>query len=87
MTKDDIRAKILQLLTEIAPECNPRDLDPDANLRDQLDLDSMDFQRLVIRLHEELKVDIPERDYPKFASIRGATDYLAGRLGASPNEK
>lgn len=77
MTKDDIRAVVLRVLGEIAPECDPSRVKPDAALRDQLDLDSMDFQSFVIRLHEELHVDIPERDYPKFSTLNSATDYLS----------
>ncbi|MEX2288163.1 MAG: phosphopantetheine-binding protein [Planctomycetaceae bacterium] len=80
MTKDEIRAIVLRVLTEIAPECDPSTIKPEANLRDQLDLDSMDFQSFVIRLHEELHVDIPERDYPKFATLNSATEYLAQKL-------
>jgi acyl carrier protein len=81
MTKDDIRSTVLRVLTEIAPECDPSLVKPDVNLRDQLDLDSMDFQTFVIRLHEELGVDIPERDYPRFATLASATGYLVAKAG------
>ena len=61
MTNDDIRATVLRVLAEIAPECDPSAIAPDVKLRDQLDLDSMDFQSFVMRLHEELQVDITQR--------------------------
>jgi acyl carrier protein len=81
MTKDEIRSKVVRMLTEIAPECDPATLKPDTNLRDQLDLDSMDYQSFIIRLHEEFQVEVPERDYPKFATIASATDYLVAKSG------
>ena len=51
-----------------------------ADLRDALDLDSMDFLNFVIALHGSLGVDVPEGDYVKLATLNGAVDYLAGRL-------
>jgi acyl carrier protein len=80
MTKDEIRATVLRVLGEIAPECDPSTIAPATNLRDQLDLDSMDFQTFVIRLHDELKIEIPERDYPEFSTINSATDYLSQKM-------
>lgn len=77
MNPNEVRETIFRVLAEVAPECDPRQLDPVMNLRDQLDLDSMDFQKVVIRLHEELQIEIPERDYPRLLSIEAATSYLA----------
>jgi acyl carrier protein len=58
-------------------------LDPDAEFRQEIDLDSMDFLNFIIGLHARLNVDVPEADYPKLATLNQAIDYLAGRLGAS----
>ena len=82
MTRDDIRTTVLRILTEIAPESDPARIAPAVSLRDQLDLDSMDFQKFVVRLHEELAIAIPERDYPKFATLDSAAEYLARKAGA-----
>jgi acyl carrier protein len=57
----------------------PRPVD----LRDQLDIDSMDFLNFVIALHERLGVDVPERDYPQLATFDGCVEYLAA-APASP---
>ncbi|MFO0733146.1 MAG: acyl carrier protein [Nitrospiraceae bacterium] len=62
---------------EIAPEADLTTLNPDASFRDQLDLDSMDFLNFVLALHKELQIDIPEADYPKFASLNGCIAQLA----------
>jgi acyl carrier protein len=80
MTRDDIRNIVLQVLTDIAPEVDPQQVLPGVDLREQLDIDSMDFQNFVIGIHEQLQVDIPERDYPKCNTLDGCVNYLAPRL-------
>jgi len=81
MTRDEIRTIILDKLGRIAPEADLVQLDPDADLREDLDLDSMDFLNFVTALHERLKLDIPEADYPKLFTLGLAVDYLAEKIG------
>ena len=66
-------------LHEIAPEIDLDAVPLDSAFHVDLDLDSMDFLNLVTALHEATGVDIPERDYPRLATIAGLTDYLAAR--------
>ena len=77
MTELEIREIILKVLGSIAPEADLHSLKPQARLRDQLDIDSMDFLNFVIGLHDELKVEIPEKDYGRLATLDGCVDYLA----------
>ncbi len=81
MTRDEIRTAVIEELGNIAPETDPASIPADADVREALDIDSMDFLNFVIGLHQRLKVDIPEADYPKLLSIGGATAYLAAKLG------
>lgn len=81
MSKDEIRATVLRVLGQIAPEADLTQLNPARRLRDQLDIDSMDLLNFVIGLHKELHVEIPEADYPKLATLQGCVDYLAGLSG------
>jgi hypothetical protein len=53
----------------------------DEPFRQEFDLDAMDFLNFVIALHASLNVDVPEADYPKLATLNGAVEYLADRLG------
>lgn len=76
---EEIRAVLLSALRGIAPEADPASLDPEESLREQLDLDSMDFLNFVIAVHERLGVEIPEADYPRLASLDGAVAYLQGK--------
>lgn len=77
MTRDDLRSTMIRILGDIAPEYDAASLPESANLRDELDLDSMDFFNFIVRLHEQLHVDIPERDYPRFATLAGGIEYLS----------
>ncbi len=81
MTRDEIRATVLGVLGDIAPEADLAALRPDRELRDELDLDSMDILNAVIALHRALGIDVPEADYGRLATLNGAVEYLAGRLG------
>jgi acyl carrier protein len=80
MTRDEIRAAVLRALGGVAPEVNLDAIDPHTDLRDQLDLDSMDVLNLAVAIHEALGVDIPEADYPKLATLDTAVQYLATAL-------
>lgn len=77
MTRDEIKQCVLNAISDIAPEAEFEMLDPDDGLREQLDLDSMDFLNVVIGLHEKLGIDIPEADYPRLFTLNGAINYLA----------
>jgi len=78
VTGTEIRATVLRLLGDVAPEADLAALRPDAPLREQLDLDSMDFLNLMIAIHEAFGVEIPEADYPRLATLDGCVEYLAG---------
>jgi acyl carrier protein len=83
MTREEIAAVLIDELGRIAPEIDATRLDPDAELREELDIDSMDFLNLVTALADRLGIDIPKIDYPSLATLAHATDYLAQRLGAA----
>ena len=80
MSDDDIRVRVIKTLSGIVPELDPRTLKPAASLRDQLDIDSMDFLNFLIALHQEFGVDVPESDAGKFSTIDAGVDYLAQAL-------
>ena len=82
MTDDEIKAIFIRELGQIAPEAST-DIDPDADLRDQIDLDSMDILNLMIAIHEATGVDIPEADYPKLSTLNDGIAYLRERIKMS----
>jgi acyl carrier protein len=77
MTTEEIRSTVLNCLAKIAPEADLERIRPAVSFRDQLDIDSMDFLNFVIALHEQLQLEIPERDYPKLITLNGCVEYLA----------
>jgi acyl carrier protein len=81
MTRDDVTAVLIDELGRIAPEIDVTGLDPDTDLREAFDIDSMDFLNLVTAIHERLQIDIPEIDYSNLATFGHAVDYLTQRLG------
>lgn len=76
MTATEIKSMICDVLSGIAPEADLSAADDDEDLREALDLDSMDFLNFVIALHERTGVDIPEADYPRLRTLDGAIAYL-----------
>ena len=80
MSPEQLRNIVLQALSDVAPELEPENLDPKVELRNQLDLDSMDFLNFVLGLHKALNVDIPEADYRKLATLDACVAYLAARI-------
>jgi acyl carrier protein len=80
MTEEHIRSVVREELGNIAPEMDLTTLDPSADLREALDIDSMDLLNFVIAVHRRLGVDIPELDYPKLATLDGAVTYLKAKV-------
>ena len=80
MSREEIANLVRRALASVAPESENQPIEPEADFRDQMDLDSMDFLNFVIALHEATGIDIPEKDYPQLASLNGCIDYLAARL-------
>jgi acyl carrier protein len=80
MTKDEIKNAVLTALRRIAPEADPASLRSDLPIRDQVDIDSMDFLNFLLELHKALGVDIPEAAYRQVATLDGCVEYVAAHL-------
>ena len=76
-TEQELQALVISVLTEVAPDIDPVAIDPDVDLVEQLDIDSMDFLNVVVAINERTGIEIPERDYPKLSTLRDAVSYLA----------
>jgi len=82
MTRDQMKQAVLDALLAVVPEARPAEIDPAAPIRDQLDLDSMDFINFVATVDKAIGVDVPESEYGRLATLDSCVDYLVGRLGA-----
>lgn len=76
MNEQEIRRIAAEVLAGIAPEADLSALADDADLREALDLDSMDFLNFVIGLGQRSGLDIPEADTPRLHTMRGLVTYL-----------
>lgn len=76
MTAETTRAAILRILGDIAPDADLSRLPGDAPMRDELDIDSMDFLNLIVAVAAQLEVEIPERDYGRLATIDAMVAYV-----------
>ena len=76
MNETEIRQAIAEVIAGIAPEADLSTVGDDEDLRDALDLDSMDFLNVLIALHERTGVTIPEADSGKLRTLRGIVAYL-----------
>jgi acyl carrier protein len=76
MTAEEIKSLIGDILGGIAPEADLDAVAGDEDLREALDLDSMDFLNFVVALHEKTGIDIPEADYPRLRTLDGAIAYF-----------
>jgi len=80
MKQQELLAAVVSTLKSIAPEVEENDLVADQPLRNQVDLDSMDWLNFLIGLHHKLKVDIPESDYARLRTLNDLLEYLRTKV-------
>ena len=83
MTESEIRQVVREALSNVAPEVDLEAIDPAKNLRDQIDIDSVDFLNFIIGLHKESGVEIPDADVSKLMTLNGCVEYLTARVKRS----
>jgi acyl carrier protein len=77
----ETKQKVLSVLGDIAPEIDLESIDGDVNLRDQIDIDSVDFLNFVIGLHKALAIEIPDADLPKLKTLNNWVSYIDAKTG------
>ena len=82
MTKDETKQLVLEIIADIAPDEDISNLKPDVRLREQMQLDSMDFLDIVMELRKRHNIEVPEADYPQLASLDSCADYLTPKFAA-----
>ena len=80
MNRDEIINVVLEIIAKIAPDEDLTDLDPEVPLREQLELDSVDFLDMVMELRKNYGVDVPEEDYMELMTLERCVAYLGPRL-------
>ena len=77
-----IKDIVLDIIAIVAPDADLSGVKDDVTLRDQLDLDSMDFLDIVMELRKRYKVEVPKEEYPRLATLKGCVEYLTPKLQA-----
>ncbi len=76
MTREEVRQAIVSILKDIAPDEDMSSIKDDAILREQIDLDSMDFLDIVMELRKRFNIEVPESDYQELVSMDSCIQYL-----------
>ena len=82
MTKDEIKKLVTDIIADIAPDEDLSGLKPDVRLREQLQLDSMDFLDIVMELRKRHGIEVPEADYMQLATLDSCANYLEPKFAA-----
>jgi acyl carrier protein len=82
MTKEECKQIVLDIIADIAPDEDLSNVKAEVRLRDQLDLDSMDFLDIVMELRKKHGIEVPEEDYPQLASLDSCAEYLTPKFNA-----
>ena len=80
LNETQLKETVLRVLNEIAPEVDGASIDPAKDLRDQIDIDSVDFLNFVIGLHKELGIEIPDSDVAKLTTLKRCVTYLSAKM-------
>ncbi|HEB72884.1 MAG TPA: acyl carrier protein [Nitrospirae bacterium] len=80
MTGEGIRQAIIDIIREIVPDEDLSGIDAEKPLRDQIDLDSMDFLDIVMELRKRYSVEVPEQDYQELESMSSTVNYLLPKM-------
>ena len=80
MTREEIGQAIVDIIGDIVPDEDCSTIDPDKELRDQLDLDSMDFLDIVMELRKQYGVEVPENEYSELVTLTSSINYLEPKL-------
>lgn len=83
MTDTDLIGRLRQILGDVAPDLDVAAVPADADLRNDIGIDSMDFLNFVIAISKQLSVAIPEADYGKVTTLAKCADYVT-HLKAAP---
>jgi len=82
MTKEDTQQVVLDIIADVAPDEDLSNVKPDVRLRDQLELDSMDFLDIVMELRKRHNIEVPEAEYTELASLDSCSTYLMPKFEA-----
>ena len=80
MEPELIRKSLIDIMQAISPDNDYSSIKDDAPLREQFDLDSMDFLDIVLELRRQYSIDVPESDYEHLQTMNSSITYLGSKM-------
>ncbi len=84
MNRDEIISRLMEIITKICQDEDFTDIDPDIPLRDQVELDSVDFLEIIMELQTRYGIDVPEEDFMELTTLNRCADYLGPLMEKAP---
>ncbi len=82
MTKEECRQLVLRIIADIAPDEDLSDVKKEVPLREQLELDSMDFLDIVMEIRKKYGIEVPEDEYSQLESLESIAEYLTPKFNS-----
>lgn len=82
MAEHRVKQIILDIIATVAPDADLSNVRSDVRLRDQIDMDSMDFLDIVMELRKRFKIEVPKEEYSQLATLDSCVSYLGPKLEA-----
>jgi acyl carrier protein len=79
-TAEEVKKIVVDIIADVAMDEDVSGIDETQSLRDQLDLDSMDFLDIVMELKKQHQINVPQEDYPKLATLQSCVEYLTPKF-------
>lgn len=79
MTRDEAQTMLRDAMRQVAPDADVESLPPETSLREDLELDSLDFENLVTQLSDRSGRRIDEDAYPRLTTLGEFVDLLVSR--------
>ncbi|MCK5883857.1 MAG: acyl carrier protein [Bacteriovoracaceae bacterium] len=80
LPNEKVREHVLDIIADIALDEDLDGIKDEETLREQLDLDSMDFLDIVMELKKRHQIEVPQDDYPRLATLQSCVEYLGPKF-------
>ncbi len=76
MNVEEIKNTIRSIFHETAPEIEFDKIQMNRPLRDQVEIDSFDFYRMMVKVNQQTGVFIPDSEFARFSNLEDLMNYL-----------
>jgi acyl carrier protein len=77
MNRDAVKADVKDIFHHIAPDIEFDTLDLSRPLRDQVEIDSLDFYNVLVQIHKRLGVNVPDSVLLELNNLDGLIDFIS----------